>query len=519
MTEMSKAQKQALALAMARKRQQEAQAKTQLTPEEMQKLEAMPQVQRGLATGGPRMEQERIAAQRAEGERIGEAITDPIKAFTAGLGRGVTGLADLPETMAKLGARSGAFVGEKAAEAMGLDRSEQAEALRNIAAQPTANIDRLSRLTGGASEFRGETLPGKFAGTVGEFVPGAAAFGGMSPANLAKFAVVPGVASEAAGQATEGTSLEPYARIAGAILAPTAVNVGTSAFKALFAKSAKAPTIENLKALKTEAYRAADRADVSFSPKDTESLLSRARAAMDDANFVPEADIQTKAAFQTLTAQSGKSLTLGQMDKLRQSLWTRYNADKSQVAILGMIDAIDDVIQGSTKGGPLMAAARLANSRFKKAEMIDDAFRKATDQTAATGSGGNILNKYRQAVTAIINDPKRARWFSTDEIDVMRNFVRGSTTQNLLRLGGKLSPSGNGLMAALNLGAVAVNPAMLAVSAGSSAAKALADRGAMQGAARIQDMLATGVVPQAAQPQRLQPGQLGGLLSGFSANN
>lgn len=514
MTEMSLAQRRAIAMAKARQRQAQASQPTTLSAQDIAALEAAPR-QRGLATGGPRMEQERIAAQRAEGERIGAAIADIPAAGAAGLARGATGLLSLPQEAERLGVMGGALAAEGAASLLGRGVSPQAGQAREAAAEVPSGLERLSQATGGASEFRGDTTAGQFAGTIGEFLPGAAAFGGMSPANLAQFGVAPAVASEAAGQATEGTNLEPFARIAGAVLAPSAVNLGSRAFKALFTRSAEAPTVQNLAALKTQAYKDADAANVTFTPQQTDTLITRAQKALDDANFVEDVDLQTKAAFRALLNQRGKGLSLGEMDKLRQGLWTRYNADKSQVAILDMIDAIDDTIQSSAVGGELMAAARLANSRFKKAELLDDAFTKAADQTASTGSGGNILNKYKQAVTSIINNPKKAKWFSDQEISVMREFVRGTTRENLLRLGGKLSPSGNGLMAALNLGAVAVDPTMLAVSAGATASKALADRSATQGARAIQDMLATGVVPQAAAPS--QAGRLGGLLGGIVA--
>jgi hypothetical protein len=54
--------------------------------------------------------------------------------------------------------------------------------------------------------------------TIGTMVPGAAAVPGRLAGNLARYAIAPGVASEAAGQLTEGTALEPYARMAGAML-------------------------------------------------------------------------------------------------------------------------------------------------------------------------------------------------------------------------------------------------------------------------------------------------------------
>lgn len=481
----TKAQQQAIALANARRRQAQGPGQTEGTPLGLEGDLAPPQSV--------------------------NVATDVAGAGAAGVSRGVTGLLDLiPSGLAAAG-----DVGARAAEALGAS-PEFAQGIRSglQVTEPQLARELASQATGGATEFRGETLPGQFAGTVGEFLPGAVLAGGVNPASLATGALIPGVGSEAAGQLTKDTDLEPFARIAGAIAAPTAINIGSKPFRALFAKSSQTPTVENLKALKTEAYRAADRAEIVFPKQQTNRIITRAAKALDEADFVPEVDLQTKAAFDVLTKQASKPLTMGQLDKLRQGLWRRYNADKSQVAILDMIDAIDDTIQTSTQGGELMAAARLANSRFKKAELLDDAFTKAADQTASTGSGGNIVNKYKQAVTSIINNPKKAKWFSEQEITVMREFVRGGTRENLLRLGGKLSPSGNGLMAALNLGAVAVDPTMLAVTAGASGAKALSDRAAIQGAANLQRMIATGQAPTRAAPDAAR---IGGTISGLLA--
>lgn len=450
------------------------------------------------------------------GERFGAAIGDMGRAAAAGLSRGVTGLVDLPGQVIGGAQQLGGQAAAAGLEAAGVDVSPDFRAGLTGAALPQDTTRQLAAdVTGGATEFRGETLPGQFAGTVAEFVPGAVAFGGAGAANIARSAVVPGVGSEAAGQLTEDTALEPLARIAGAVAAPAAVNFGSKAFQRLFAKSAETPTIANLRATKNAAYQAADDANVSFTSRDMNRIISRAVKAADDANYVPEVDSQTKAALDILSKRAGRTATLGELDKLRQGLFRRYNADKTQVAILDMIDAIDDTIQQSAAGGELMTAARVANARFKKSELLDDAFTKAADQTASTGSGGNILNKYRQAVTSIINNPKKARWFSQQEIDTMRNFVHGNLPENVLRRIGKLAPGGNGLMSALNLGAVAVEPTMLGVTAAASGAKALADRGARQGAAELQRYLATGQAPVRTAPQI--GGPVGGLVSGIPA--
>ena len=80
----------------------------------------------------------------------------------------------------------------------------------------------------------------------------------------------------------------------------------------------------------------------------------------------------------------------------------------------------------------------------------------------------------------------------------MDNFVRGDIGENVLRRIGKLSPNGNGLMQALNLAAVAVDPTAIAGSAAATFAKDAADRSAMRGADSLQDMVATGQAPAAA---------------------
>jgi hypothetical protein len=272
--------------------------------------------------------------------------------------------------------------------------------------------------------------------------------------------------------------------------APVAVNFGSKAFQRLFGKSAQRPTLESLKATKTAAYNAVDDSGEKFAPYDLGLLVEKAKAGMDDINYLPQVDDQTAAMLKRLDALSLRELTIGQVDKLRQDVWTRYNKSK-ELGLLEIIDGIDEMIAARTSTSDLMDAARVANSRYKKAELLDLAFQKAADQTAATGSGGNVLNKMRQAVTNIINNPKQAKWFTKAEIDTMRGFVQGSTSENVLRRIGKLAPTGNGLMTALNLmaGASFGAPA-LAVSGVASGAKAIADSATERGAQRLIGMVA-----------------------------
>ena len=87
-------------------------------------------------------------------------------------------------------------------------------------APTTADVNRVADVAGLPSH-QPPTTAGKYAYTVGSFLPGALATPAEGPmgvvGNAIKFGVIPGAASEAAGEATAGTGIEPWARfIAGA---------------------------------------------------------------------------------------------------------------------------------------------------------------------------------------------------------------------------------------------------------------------------------------------------------------
>lgn len=145
------------------------------------------------------------------GEQLGRGTNDVAKAAGAGVARGTVGLAGLPGTLGDLASAGVTYAGKKA----GVIPEDWQAPQSSISSGRM--VEGLSNLTGGATDFRGETTAGKYAGTVGEFLPGAAAFGGASLGNLTRFGAAPGIASEAAGQATEGTPYEGAARFAGAL--------------------------------------------------------------------------------------------------------------------------------------------------------------------------------------------------------------------------------------------------------------------------------------------------------------
>lgn len=138
----------------------------------------------------------------------GEAPATPVTAAglgaaaVGGLGRGATELAGLPADLGDLLNRGI----NKGLDAVGIGAAPLAP---NVAG--SQNIQKqVEKVTG---EFhKPQNTAEKYVDTAASFVPGAVAAPGGIVSNAVRYGILPGLASEAAGQATEGTTYEPYAR-------------------------------------------------------------------------------------------------------------------------------------------------------------------------------------------------------------------------------------------------------------------------------------------------------------------
>lgn len=99
--------------------------------------------------------------------------------------------------------------------------------------------------------YQPQTKAGKYAKTIASFAP--AALGPGGPVRKAAMVVVPAVASEAAGQATEGTPYEGAARVAAAILAGGGVSAlgNGGAPTRLISEASRGATDEQIQAART----------------------------------------------------------------------------------------------------------------------------------------------------------------------------------------------------------------------------------------------------------------------------
>lgn len=355
-------------------------------------------------------------------------------------------------------------------------------------------------------------------GTSGAAIGGADAYArGNDPVTAAEVGGAFGLASPAAGQ------------IVGAGLR-TAMGRGSPVI----------PTIDDMQAIKNQAYATVDNLGARYSPGSYNMLVSSMQNAAKADHLNPMRHPKAASMLDDLsqapaTWTTPGSPTLTELDQLRQIIRRDVvNTGDPAEAHFGdmMMDRIDNFIGSATPGqmaagNPQVAAAairtaRQANTQYRKAQMIDDALTRAARRAASTGSGGNVENAIRQNIRAILDNPNRIRAFTADERAAMNQIVApNSRTQDMMRLVGKLSPNSSGLMAALNVGAIAHNPLMAVPAGVGIAAKGISEQMNRGRVNQLEQLVRTGGViapppltglPSAAQ-QAVQAISLGAPLA------
>ena len=299
-------------------------------------------------------------------------------------------------------------------------------------------------------------------------------------------------------------------------------------------RPARGVTIDQLREGKNAAYRAVDDIGAVYSP---DSFADLVRGLKDDASAAMVNPLRHPSATSVLddiAGFQGKPRSLTELDHLRQVVRRDVANHKDDAqAFFGqrMIKNFDEFIGSATpaqmtagdpaKAADAIRAARAANTRFAKAEAIDDAISAAESRAAVAGSGGNINNALRQEVRKVRDRMMNA---TPDEQALMDEIILGTKAQEASRLVGKLSPSGNGLMAALNVGAVMNNPTMAAPGLIGTLAKSYSDNMTRRKVNTLFDLMAAGgdkaaISPKAAlarsmatRPEQLDQSRLLALL-------
>ena len=252
----------------------------------------------------------------------------------------------------------------------------------------------------------------------------------------------------------------------------------------LFNKANQSPTIEALKNLKNEAYQQTRELGIKFESVllDTYRRIGmygdevegvRIGGAMDE-GYDALINRHTASAVQLFDKTLQKWIkkggaTIDQLDTLSRRMWAKLNeSGGSEVRIYPLINAIDRMIKSHPDASASMVAAKMANSIYNKAKMLQTEFDKVLNNVDVTG---NIGQKYKAAVRSILNNKRLSKFLDENDVAALQGFLKGNLTDKTLKAIGKLSPTSGGLMAVINIGAVAANPFIAIASAIAVASK------------------------------------------------
>jgi hypothetical protein len=292
---------------------------------------------------------------------------------------------------------------------------------------------------------------GKFGASVGETLGNPASY--VGPGSLAlKIGAGAGsaLASEGAGQLTEGTMLETPARVVGGIVGGTGTSIA-SAERNLSKLAAQLPTRESIKDAATAGYEMLKKSDVRISQAGTQALLADVKQALHADHFRDYLAPTTYRAIDELGATG--TATIGDLDGVRKLLGrVPVTNPTDRAAANKAISAIDDFLVNVPdhfvmSGNPANDAAILKHAQgnwalHKQLEQLEDASVKGQHRAGVSGSGANRVNTARQEVRKILDSDKKSRGMSDAVKEKMEEIVMGTWLTNQARQIGKFAPSG-----------------------------------------------------------------------------
>lgn len=318
--------------------------------------------------------------------------------------------------------------------------------------------------------------------------------------------------------------MDDASALAGMVSPVSAASRAGAAFGAAVKPAARSamPEIDDLYAAKNAAYDAVDKLGARYTGDAIDNLYMDMYRRVGEANIDPTPGGVHAASVRMLERLQDREgpMSLTRLDQMRQLIRRDVMSGSDGDKEMGrrMIEAIDDFIDNAGPGqidgvtgqtaSWAIKTARQANTTLRKSETLEDALENARLRAAASGSGGNIDNAIRQELKKIVTNPRKSMGFTADEITKMKSIIdNDGRFAQFVRVVGKLSPSGNGLMAALGLGATAANPLLAAAPAIGMVSKAVSDRATQGAAQKLTQSVRTGgnAAPLPRQPGPLLP--------------
>lgn len=255
-----------------------------------------------------------------------------------------------------------------------------------------------------------------------------------SPALAAAATAIPTLATEVLGIGLSKGGVKSVAKIKAS---RANGNIARSVENAL-------PSIDQLKDTSRALFKEIDESGAVLKSGNYQNLVNRIDRI--GATNGLDSDITPKAekVLRRMKELSGEKVSLTELDNLRSVAQKAAGSIDKADASLGVqfINEIDDFLDSSTsksfvgvKPEDLSVKYKTARDlwgRARRAEVLGDAFEKARNQ--ASGFENGVVTQFR----SIINNKKTSKLFQKQELDAMKRVVRGSKTENMAKLIGRL---------------------------------------------------------------------------------
>lgn len=375
---------------------------------------------------------------------VGEDIA---RTIPSKLTQGVMGLAGTVGDIQELQGKAGGWVASK----LGLpeELGQKARYLSPFPPSPTTSQIREGteeHLTGPLYEPK--TTAGKYVGAVTEMAPSMIIPGAGGRTLLQKGirkgvqTVVPGVASEAAGQATEGKSYESFARASGAVLGGIAS--GT--------RRAKLPTTQQLKTSATEGFEKTK--GLTLKPQTFDHIVDQMHHAAKRGGYFPANQTALENALKEFDSFRGKPITLDEVKNLRTVLNSAWNPSNPQMnnAMKEARSRLDELLGKMTPNAVIgeanpqekIAILRQAQKdwrKVKRLEDIEEMKHEASVRSEANFSQSGEENAMRRRFLRERFNKRRARGYTKEELFQLEKVAGGTGGGNAARRVGKYAPT------------------------------------------------------------------------------
>lgn len=298
-------------------------------------------------------------------------------------------------------------------------------------------------------DYQPQSVVGSYLKTAAEFTPGMLT-GGRSGigANFLRNVAAPAVLSETAGQVTQGTAAEPYARLLGALGGSAGATKALNASAEAKAISKATPALADLKSTTSAGYDALTDRNIRL-PLQQSALDNVATDIVDTLNrkgIRPSVAESIHKAVDEIRTPATGAADVADLVAARQNIKTLLGTkDANKTGAFIALDKLDKAIETAAPG--TMTKIRELDKNWaavKANEALDKRTAAAELRAAGENSGSNVGNKIRQQVTNYLLSSE-ARFLPAETKKELEKIVRGTASQNTVRFVANLLGGGGGL--------------------------------------------------------------------------